>query len=243
MSLMKREWVIVGLVLLSLEACGTAPPPPVDSPAGKAETPVDKAPRLIRVGDKLYVKNAPQGATRDARFYVRAAAPIPGTEDHPKIGIIRGLDREGRSTLRVVLITPVDESTLDAITAEGLPVDLVPQDTRARVGRLWGEYVPQPESTWPGAGKDVVLELDLGRGEDVRSGDQYELLGEAKADRLNQTVDSFEKRGTCTVLPFGADATRSRCQVDHGIEPSGLDKNDWIRGGYARAITVRTKGQ
>jgi hypothetical protein len=158
--------------------------------------------------------------------------------DHPKIGILRGVDREGDS-LQVAWFTLVDEDIDAALKANGLPVDMLGQDLRARIGRHWGTYVPLPSGTFPKPGGDVVLELDMSRDEGIQSGDQYRVFGEPNADALNRTVDSFEDLGTCTVLPFEASATRSRCQLGQGIEAQRFTEQHWVRGGYALAITPR----
>lgn len=222
-------------LLLCVSACGGAPAPPA-GPAGSP--PPDRAPRLIRVRDKLYVRNAPPGIKRDSLLYARAADPLPGSADHPKIGILRGVDRVGDS-LQVAWFTLLDENVDAALAGEGLPVDLIGQDLRARIGRHWGEYVQQPAATFPKEGGEIVLEIDMGQAEDVRPGDQYDVLGEPKADALNFTVNSFEKLGTCTVVPFGASSTRSRCQLDRGVEAPVFNEQHWVRGGYVQAITRR----
>jgi hypothetical protein len=227
------------LLALLVIACGGAQPPP---PPDATPKPIDTTARLIRVGTKLYVKSAPAGVKRDSLLYARAPNPLPGTDVHPKIGILRGVDRQGDALL-VAWFTLLDENVDAALDGEGLPVDLIGQDIRARIGRHWGEYVGQPAATFPKQGGDIVLELNIGRDEDVRPGDQYEVLGEPKADALNRTVDSFEGLGTCTVLPFGADATRSRCQLDRGAEAPVFREQHWVRGGYVRAITRRSGSQ
>jgi hypothetical protein len=127
----------------------------------------------------LYVKNAPSGAIRDHLLYARAPNPLPGSKDHPKIGILRGVDRQGDALL-VAWFTLLDDDVDAALTGEGLPVDLIGQDTLARIGRHWGEYVGQPSATFPKQEGDIVLELTMGRDDDVRPGDQYEVLGEPK---------------------------------------------------------------
>ena len=227
------------LLALLVTACNGTP---LSQPPTSASRPIDNAPRLIRVGNKLYVKNAPSGAIRDHLLYARAPNPLPGSKDHPKIGILRGVDRQGDALL-VAWFTLLDDDVDAALTGEGLPVDLIGQDTLARIGRHWGEYVGQPSATFPKQEGDIVLELTMGRDDDVRPGDQYEVLGEPKGDPVNRTVDSFEGLGTCTILPFGADATRSRCQLDRGDEAPKFNEQHWTRGGYVRAITPRPGSQ
>lgn len=235
--------IVPALLALLMTACGGAPsaPPPdtTPKPLDSAPEPLNKAPRLVLVGPKLYVTNAPAGVKRDSLLYARAPNPLPGTNDHPKIGILRGVDRQGDALL-VAWFTLLDEDVDPALRGEGLPVDLIGQDIQARIGRHWGEYAGRPASTFPKQGEDIVLELTMGRDDDVRPGDQYEILGEPKADPLNRTVDSFEGLGTCTVLPFGADATRSRCQLDRGVDAPVFNEQHWVRGGYVRAVTPRT---
>ncbi|WP_437338496.1 hypothetical protein [Sorangium sp. So ce394] len=237
---MKPMWQYLFALLPT--ACGGAqaplPPNYAPAPPNDASAPPDNAPRLVRVGTKLYVTNAPAGVKRDSLLYARAPNALPGTKDHPKIGILRGVDRQGDALL-VAWFTLLDENVDAALTGGGLPVDPIGQDIRARIGRHWGEYVGQPAAAFPKEGGDIVLELDMGRDDDVRSGDQYEVLGEPKADALNLTVDSFEGLGTCSVLPFGTDATRSRCQLDRGADAPVFREQHWVRGGYVRAITRR----
>lgn len=232
---LRSLWPYPLMLSLLVAACGGAQPPPSPLPAPH---PPDGAPRLIRVGTRLYVKNAPAGVKRDSLLYARAPDPLPGTADHPKIGILRGVDRQGDALL-VAWFTLLDDNVDAALTGKGLPVDPLGQDVRARIGRHWGEYVGQPTATFPGHGGDIVLELNVGRDDDVRPGDQYEVLGEPKADALNRTVDSFEPLGTCSVPPFGADATRSRCQLDREADAPVFREQHWVRGGYVLAITRR----
>jgi hypothetical protein len=196
------------------------------------------APRLIRADTKLYVRNAPTTLKRSSLLYARALRPLPGSAAHPKIGILRAVDREGDS-LVVTWFTLLDENVDAALDGEGLPVDSIGQDIGARIGRHWGEYVGQPAATFPKQDRDIVLELNMGRGDDVRLGDQYDVLAEPNADPLNRTVESFKTLGTCTVLSFSADATRSRCQLKHRAGAPVFSKQHWGRGGYVRAITPR----
>ncbi|MEP7124304.1 MAG: hypothetical protein ABJE95_25475 [Byssovorax sp.] len=200
--------------------------------------PPEDAPRVIRVGKKLYVRHAPAGIDRHRLLYGLSADPLPGTNDHVKIGILRGVDRNGDS-LEVAWYTLVDDDVESALDRGGLPIRLVQQDLEPRIGRHWGKYVPQPEAAFHEPDGDVVLELNLGNDDGAQPGDQYDVLGEARTDDVNRTVDSFAKLGTCTVRPFGAEATRSRCQIDRGIAALRFEKQHWMSGGYVKAITSR----
>lgn len=195
--------------------------------------------RLIRASGKLYITNAPAGAMRATRFYAFAPAPLPGTTVHPKVGLLRGIDRMG-SSLQAAWITLLDDNdgSIDrALDGDGLLVDLVGQDVRARLERHWGEYRGQPASELPPPGSPVVIELDLGGSDGVQPGDQYEVLGEPRADTLNQVVDSFEPLDTCTVPPLRVEPMRSSCQLKRGIGASNFSERDWVRGGYVKAVT------
>jgi hypothetical protein len=224
-------------LLLLASACGAAP---VSPPVATAP-PRDDSPRVIRFEKKLYVRNAPAGLDRDRLLYALGAEPLPGSADRAKIGILRGVDRNGDS-LEVAWFTLIDDDVDTALDRGGLPILLIKQDLEPRIGRHWGKYVPQPEATFPKPDGDVVLELNLGKDDGVEAGDQYDVLGEPRTNAVNRTVDSFAPLGTCTVLPFGAEATRARCQLDRGLAAPLFDKQHWVRGGYAKAITSHRRG-
>jgi hypothetical protein len=191
------------------------------------------------VGSALYVRNAPGGLKKDLLLYALSADPLPGTDDHPKIGILRGVDRTGES-LKVAWYTLPDDDVARHLARDGLPIRLIEQDLEPRIGRHWGKYLPQPRSTFRGPTGAVELELNLGKDDGVQPGDKYEVLGEPKADAQNRTVDSFALLGTCTVIPFAVEATRAHCQIDRGDEPLAFGEEHWTRGGYLKAITPRS---
>jgi hypothetical protein len=226
---LKRAWP---WILLLLSACGAPPVPP---------PPRDDSPRLLRAGTKLYVRNAPPGLQRNTLLYALSAEPLPGTADRPKIGILRGVDRTG-DALEVAWFTLLDEDVEANLARDGLPILLIKQDLEPRIGRHWGKYLAQSDKTFPGPGGDIVLEINLGKDDGVRPGDKYDILGEPRVDVVNRTVDSFEPLGTCTVLPFGAEPTRSRCQLDRGTEAPAFEKQHWVKDGYIKAITSRREG-
>lgn len=218
--------------LLFICACGgVVAPSPVAAPP-------DKSPRLIRHNKDLYIRNAPEGAIKGRLFYALAANPIPRTQDHPKIGILRGRDREG-SSLKVTWIAVLDENVDKIVDGEGLPVWLIEQDREVRLGRHWGKYLPNAQTPFPGPTAPIVLVLNLGKDDGVKPHDKYEVLGEALTDDLNRMVDDFKLLGKCTIGPFDAESTRSKCQLDRGLDVPLFQKHHWEQGGYVRAISPR----
>ncbi|MEO7330425.1 MAG: hypothetical protein ABI193_17755 [Minicystis sp.] len=217
----------IALLLLSCGGTQAATPPPPDI-----------TPRVVLSGTDLYLVHAPAALIRDHLFYVLGPEVIPGSSDHPKIGIMRGVDRSGDS-LKVAWFTLPDERVGPALADSGLPIKLIDQDLEPRIDRHWGNYVPQLHTPFPGPKGPIVLELNLGDVSGVKAGDQYDVLGDAKTNNLNRTVDAFERLGTCTVLPFGTDQTRSSCQLDRGESALLFSEPRWRSGGYVKAITKR----
>ena len=239
------------VLLTCLTACGAAPadeaatPVSVEvptasqaaSPSATAAPPASQEARLIRYKDNLYIRNAPTAVTRNRLYYVFAEEPIPGSSDHPKIGIVRVMDQEG-SSVQVVWWTLVDDDVEHALQGEGLLVELVGQDLEKRVGRHWTTFEVMPDKT---PGSTIIVSLALGADDGIKATDKYELLGEPRADPVNLTVDDFTPLGTCTVLPFDVDRGRARCQLGITAEAPRLGPGTKVQHGYARAATPRVK--
>lgn len=243
----KKTLPIVFLACLS--ACGAGPTDPAASPltaerpieapsssASMSAAPAIQGSRLVRYKANLYIHNVPPEVIRNRLYYMLAEKPIPGSTDYPKIGVVRVMDREG-SSVKAAWWTLVDDDVEAALKGEGLRVELVGQDLEKRVGRHWTTFEVMSDSP----NNAVIVLLKLGADDGVKSTDKYELFGEARADAVNLSVDDFTPLGTCTVLPFGADRGRARCQFDVSADKPKVGPGASVQRGYARAMTERVE--
>lgn len=211
-------------LMLALAACGapSAPPSPPSTPA-------DTGPRLRKVGDDLFVSAPPDRYARGALLYVLAPDPVPGSQTHPRIGLVQVT--EPRPVKVNWYCHP--KQVMDApLSRDGLPVEDFAPDTTIRVSKCWGRYLGQDEAAWK-EGAIVDLKLNLGEGDGVKVGDLFEILGEASVDAESRTVTGFERIGLCAIQPFEGSFDRSVCRLDRYTWPA-FTRQWWTRGGFAR---------
>lgn len=189
--------------------------------------------------DFMHVADAPAGVVRGDLLYALDERPLPGSTTHRKAGLLRGVDRAG-DTLEVAWYCAPEDGAraASALRGDGLPVALVGQDVEPRLGRCWGQTIRREAHDWPDDRRRPVLWLNLGVDDGVEVGDQYEVLGEARADDRNRRVADFEVLGVCSVLPWMVSSRRAECQLlpDHRFDASW-----WVRRAYVKRVTAPMK--
>ena len=151
---------------------------------------------LIAAHDTLYISDPPDGARRGDLFVVSSHQTIPGTTDHPRVGIVEGKHMH-QSSLEVVELCALPPAEMLS-HGERLPAAPLREDTVPRVGKCLTHFTLHPQEWDPG--RSVVdLRLEVGEGDGVQEGDRYVLYGDPIADSLNRTVTGFEKLGECAI--------------------------------------------
>lgn len=190
--------------------------------------------RLIQNGGELFVEGPTAGLRRGSLLYAMSSNVVGAAQHRVRLGLLIGVSRENPDLLRVAWYCRFSDAP---IPAQGLPVEVVPDDTRPRVGRCLGIYnVDRPEDC---DRKDSVdLRLQLGSGEGVQPHDLFEVLGAPIVDSENRTVLDFVPMGRCTVLPGRVDLLSAMCRYDRLINSNkGFISEKCRRGGYVRFIS------
>jgi hypothetical protein len=208
------------LLACALAACGPSP---------RASEPASDAPeRRLRVsGGDLFVTAPADSYPRGAILYVLDAKPIYG-QTRVRIGLVQVVEpKPAKVAWYCRPRRPVD----GPLRAEGLPVEPFTPDTTLRAGKCWGRHTGEDEGSWDEARGVLDLELNLGEGDGVRSGDLFELLGAPIVDEANRMVVGFERIGQCAVQPHESSIATSVCRLDRASWPE-FGRQAWIRGGF-----------
>src|SRR5262249_55479383 len=161
--------------------------------------------------------------------YVLSVDPVPGSETHPRIGLVNVT--EPGPPVKVSWYCQPKQAIDGALGANGVPVKDFEPDTTLRVSKCWGRYLGQDDAAWKDE-PSLKLRLNLGKGDGVKEGDLFEILGDAIVDPDSRTVIDFEHLGRCAILPFEGSELWSICQLDRVNWPK-FSRQWWTRGGFA----------
>lgn len=214
---------------------------PLDCAAGaayaKAEPreckPVLTGQRLIQQGSDWFVEGPVAGLRRGSLLYAMSSNVVGEAQQRTRVGLLIGVSREKPELLRVAWYCRFMAAP---IPPQGLPVEVVPDETRPRVERCLGVYnVDLPEDC---EHKDAVeLRIQLGSGDGVKPHDLFEVLGAPIVDAENRTVLDFVPMGRCAVLPGRIEILSAICRYDRLINSkTGYTPEKCRRGGYVRFI-------
>jgi len=190
--------------------------------------------RLIQNGGEFFVEGPAAGLRRGSLLYAMSSNAVGAAQHRVRLGLLIGVSRENSELLRVAWYCRFSDAP---IPAQGFPVEVVPDDTRPRVGRCLGTYnVDRPEDC--DRKGYVDLRLQLGSGEGVQPHDLFEVLGAPIVDSENRAVLDFVPMGRCTVLPGRIDVLSSICRYDRLINSNkGFTPEKCRRGGYMLFIS------
>lgn len=195
--------------------------------------PVLTGQRLIQHSGELFVEGPTVGLRRGSLLYAMSSNVVGAAQHRVRLGLLIGVSRENPELLRVAWYCRFNDAP---IPAQGLPVEVVPDDTRPRVGRCLGTYnIDRPEDCDHKGSVD--LRIQLGSGEGVQPYDLFEVLGAPIVDSENRTVLDFVPMGRCTVLPGHIAPLSAVCRYDRLINSkTGYTPEKCRRGGYVRFI-------
>jgi hypothetical protein len=229
---MKTTARILLASLVALSACCPAPPAPCTAADSAPPDAPAKDLRLHASDTLLYITARPKSYPRGTLLYVLDERPLHA-QTHVAIGLVQVVEP---TPMKVAWYCAPRKRVDSILAGPGLPVKPVEPDTKLRAGKCLGDYDGQDGASFTSDPTvPIDLPLRLGKGDGVRPGDLFEVLGEPIADEDNRVVVDFKQLARCIVQPNGLAELTSICRLSRQTWPE-LGRDAWTRGGLVRLI-------